>query len=138
MSKPLPPAFVRLMRQNGINGDCAIFALATLCGTSYEEALAACVCVLPSVLDDGLKIPQIRRAAKLLGAPMRRVPPGRYDIEEATGILYVRKGKDDAHVVVLWAGRVIDGEGSLWLHPEDYLRHHKYAPYSLLVRTDAE
>jgi hypothetical protein len=66
---------------------------------------------------------------------VRLIRRGRYDIEEATGLLNVRNAKED-HAVFLWAGRIMEGNSEGWLEPEDYLRHYKYRAHSLLVRVN--
>lgn len=133
MSEPLPPSYIKAVRQNGFNRDCTLATIATLAGVNYEEALAACVTIQPQVLEMGLSWPQIRRACESLGLDCALKRRGYYDIEEETGILNVKNRKED-HVVFLWAGRIIEGNFECWLEPEDYLRHYHYKPYSLLVR----
>lgn len=134
MSDPLPPAYVKFMRQNTVSHDCVIASLAMLFGVNYEESLAACVLANPHVLEEGMTWAQARRAAEELGGEVRLVPRGRYDIDEATGLLNVKSRSED-HAVFLWAGRIVEGNGEFWLDPDDYLRHYKYRPYSLMVRT---
>jgi hypothetical protein len=135
VSEPLPPAYIKFMRQNTVNSDCVVSALAMLSGVTYEVALAACVIVKPDVLEQGMgRWENVKRAASILAQTTRVVPRGRYDLDEDTGLLHVKSRKED-HVVLLWAGRIIEGNGELWLDPDDYLRHYNYQPYSLLVRT---
>jgi hypothetical protein len=122
VSEPLPPAYIKLQRQNGQNPDCAVASMGMLFGVNYE------------VLEEGMTWAQMREAADLLGGSVKLLPRGRYDIEEATGLLNVKNGVED-HAVLLWAGRIVEGNGELWLEPDDYLAHYKYQPYSLLVRT---
>jgi hypothetical protein len=135
VSEPLPPAYVKLTRQNGTNRDCAVASLSMFCCVNYEEALAACVLAQPAVLDCGMTWPEIRKAADILGADVKLVRSGRYDIDEATGLLNVRGRRDD-HAVFLWEGRIVEGNGELWLEPSEYLRHYKYRAHSLLVRVN--
>jgi hypothetical protein len=134
MSEPLPPAYIKFMRQNTMNMDCAVASLAMLFGVNYEESLAACVQACPHVLDHGMRWTEIREAADILGGHAKLLQRGRYDIEEATGLLNVRNGAED-HAVLLWEGRIVEGNGELWLDPDEYLKHYHYQPYSLLVRT---
>jgi hypothetical protein len=70
-----------------------------------------------------------------LGVDVKLVQRGRYDIEEATGLLNVQ-GRHEDHAVLLWAGRIVEGNGEMWLEPESYLRHYKYKAHSLLVRVN--
>lgn len=134
MSEPLPPAYIKFQRQNGHNPDCAVASLAMLFSVNYEEALAACIQANADVLEHGMTWSEMREAADILGGQVKLLRRGQYDIEEATGLLNVKNGVED-HAVLLWAGRIVEGNGELWLDPDDYLRHYKHQPYSLLVRT---
>ena len=129
------PSMIRLVKQNGYHRDCGVACLATLFGVTYDESLVACSHVAPDVLELGMTWAQIRRAAERLGADTKMLPRGRYDIEDATGLLNV-KSRAVEHVVFLWAGRVLEGNGELWLDPDDYFRQYKVRPYSLLVRAE--
>ena len=129
------PAMVRLVRQNGVHLDCAVACLATLFGVTYDEALVECSQVAPDVLEAGMNWQQIRAAAERLGAETKLIRRGRYDIEDATGVLNVRSRSID-HAVFLWEGRVLEGNGELWLSPDDYCRHYRVRPGSLLVRDE--
>lgn len=133
MSDPLPPSYIKAVRQNGFNRDCTIATIATYACVNYEEALAACVTVNAQALDIGLTWAEIRRACDLLGLQCVLKRRGYYDIDEDTGILNVKRRQED-HVVFLWAGRVLEGNSEQWLDPEEYLTHYHYKPYSLLVR----
>jgi hypothetical protein len=136
MSSASLPTIVRVVRQSGFHGDCAIAALAMFCGVMYEDSLLACAMVRRDVLQTGMTWPQIRAAAKRLGVKTRLIH--RYDISEATGILHVSRVALGAtspgeHVALLWEGRVIEGNGELWLDASDYLRHYGYEAKGLLV-----
>lgn len=133
MSEPLPPSYIKAVRQNGFNRDCTVATIATYACVNYEEALAAAVIVQPEVLESGMTWVEIRRACDVLGLQCALQRRGYYDIEEDTGILNVKKRNDD-HVVFLWAGRILEGNSEQWLDPEEYLRHYGYKPFSLLVR----
>lgn len=133
MSEPLQPSYIKAVRQNGLNRDCAVATIATLAGVNYEEALAACVTVRADMLDRGLTWPEIQRSCDELGIDYVLKRRGRYDLEEDTGILNVQNAKED-HVVFLWAGRVIEGNFEMWLDPEEYLKQYKYRAGALLVR----
>lgn len=139
MTRPvsLPPAMLRLVRQTAMHEDCGVATLATLCGLTYDEALVACSAVAPRVLEQGMSWRELRLAARRVSVAVRVLRRGQYDPEEATGILNVfRRGED--HFAFLWAGRVADGNGELWLDVEDYVAHYGYRRGSLLVRADAE
>lgn len=132
----LPPHFLRIARQNTENSDCAVAAISTLCGVNYEEALAACVQVVPDVLTDGLTGSQIQRVMDLLHCAGEVTANTKtIDLEEHTGVLIVSKRRD-WHAVILWAGRIIDGNGELWLDPHDFLRHHGYRLRGLVRRKE--
>jgi hypothetical protein len=112
-----------------------VSTLAMLAGVMYEDALLASAHVNPKVLTVGMTWPQIKRAATRLGLKTRTIQ--NFD-DDATGILHVSRvalGVADAvdHVVFLWAGRVVDGNGELWMEISDYLRHYGWEAKALLV-----
>ncbi len=134
------PSLVRFVRQSGHHGDCAISALAMLAGVLYEDALIAASKVNPNVLQVGMTWPQIRASARRLGIKTRTRHPA--DLSEQTGILHVERvalgldPTDPHHVVFLWEGRIVDGNGELWLEGVDYLRHYGYEAKGLLVAVE--
>jgi hypothetical protein len=128
------PAMVRFVRQSGHHADCGVATLAMLAGVLYEDALAATLCAQPSVLQLGLTWSELRKAATALGVKTRLLR--KYDLEEATGILNVVKAHDDEHFVLVWEGRIVDGNGELWRDPADYLSHYGYQPRALLTAVD--
>jgi hypothetical protein len=126
------PYLVRVVKQDGVSPDCAVATLAMLCGVTYGEALAA----LPRpdrVMKIGAYLTDLETAATRLAVNVVLKRKG-FDLEEDTGILHV-SGKNE-HLVFLWAGRIIDGNGECWLHADSYLKTHKYKPKSLLTLTD--
>jgi hypothetical protein len=131
---------VRFVRQSGHHGDCSVSTLAMLAGVMYEDALLAAAKVNPQVLYTGMTWHQIRATARRLGLKTRTIH--KYD-DEATGILHVSRvalgidGQLSEHVVFLWEGRVIDGNGELWVDLMDYLRHYGWEPRALLVVVEA-
>ena len=130
MKTPFPD-LVRVVRQDGHLPDCAVAAVAMLCGVTYGEALAA----FPkpqSVVKVGAYLTDIQTAAKVLG--LRTKLRKRFDIDEDTGILHV-SGKDE-HIVLLWDGRIIDGNGECWLSPTTYLGTYDYTPKALISPVD--
>lgn len=136
----LPPHMVRLIRQSGVHADCVVASLATLFGVTYDESLVVCSSVAPKVLDEGMNWPETRKAAKLMGPPVKALRPAEFDLHEATGVLItddLRPPRRD-HAVFLWAGRVLDGGGDLWLDADDYLAHRPAKVKALIVRTDME
>lgn len=122
------PELVRFVRQDGDLPDCAVASLAMLCGVGYGEALAA----FPKpwrVVKCGAYLTEMQAAAKRLG--VKTTIRKRFDLEEDTGILHV-SGKDE-HLVFLWAGRVIEGNGECWLSSLSYLTTYGYDAKSLVM-----
>lgn len=135
----LPPLMMRLVRQSGIESDCVVASLATLLGLTYTQCLVHCAKVNPHVLTHGMNWPDTRKAARLAGIATKIVKSGRFDVSEATGLLAVTRTKHEKkeeHVVLLWAGRVCDGNGELWLDASDYCAAYGYKATSLLVRVE--
>lgn len=124
------PDMVRLVPQSGFHPDCAVASLAMLCGVMYQDALAAFADPLDVMLN-GVSWPMVQAAAKRLGF-RTRLKLRRYELTEDTGILNVKRPADE-HLAFLWEGRIVDGNGELWLSPEAYLRHYKYTAKGLLV-----
>ncbi len=130
---------VRLVRQSGIETDCVVASLASLLGLTYTQALIHCAKANPDVLTAGMNWPDTRKAARLAGVRTRILQSGRFDLAESTGVLCVvrtKHGKKDEHAVLLWEGRIVDGNGELWLSSEDYCSAYGYKPTSILVRVD--
>lgn len=128
------PELVRFVPQNGDDNDCSVATLATLCGVTYSQALAAFVEPV-KVLRRGAYWKDMQTAARRLGVKTRVVRNGRFDIQCDTGILCVRKPKEE-HVVFLWAGRIVEGNRDLYLCPYNYCAVNGYTPKSLLVRVE--
>jgi hypothetical protein len=135
------PTLVRFVRQSGHHGDCSVSTLAMLAGVMYEDALLAAAKVNPQVLYTGMTWHQIRATARRLGLKTRTIH--KYD-DEATGILHVSRvalgidGQLSEHVVFLWEGRVIDGNGELWNDLDAYLRHYGWEAKALLTLRDED
>lgn len=127
MKSPFPE-LVRVVKQDGTLTDCAVVAVAMLCGVTYGEALAA----FPSpqhVVRNGAYFTEIQAAAKSLGVKTRIRK--RFDVDEDTGVLHV-SGKDE-HVCLLWEGRIIDGNGECWLSASTYFGTYQYKPKALIT-----
>jgi len=123
------PELIRFVRQDGTLPDCAVASLAMFCGVSYGEALAA----FPKphrVVKTGAYLTELQSAAGRLG--IRTKLRKRFDVEEDTGILYV-SGKEE-HLIFLWAGRPIEGNGDMYLSVLTYCHVNGCKPMSLLVR----
>lgn len=135
-----PPDVLRWTARSGDHGDCVVAALELACGVSYEEALQAALAVSPDILQVGMWIKDIPKAAQRLGHRVRAIRAGRFEIDEETGILHVYQGhrplRETSHVVYLWDGRVIEPKfdrRQLWRHPEQFLKHYGYRAGALLV-----
>jgi hypothetical protein len=140
MSANSTPAVIRFILQRDPHGDCGVRTAAMLAGVSYEDALIACAGVKPAVLTAGLSWPDMRRALRRLGVKtrLRAIP---VDLSDETGILCLKRvalgvALRGEHLVYLWGGRILDGNGECWDSPEDYLRHYGYEATGLLVTTE--
>ncbi len=123
------------------HGDCAISALAIAGGVTYELALTAALKVAPDVLVNGMSWEEIYRAARILDLNPRLVRKGKYELDEATGILSVNQPhvEDSEHAVYLWEGRIIEPKADrrqLWLDARQFLSHYSYKAGSLMVFDD--
>ncbi len=131
----MPPDMVRFVPQNGRDSDCGVATIGTLFGLDRDEALLLCGAVAPAVLIEGMSRDEIDAALSTMAVKYRWQEPGEYDLDEATGVLAVGNRKIE-HYTLLWAGRIVDGNGEHWLDPRDYLTHYRYTARELLVRTD--
>lgn len=113
-------------------GDCGICALAMLLQVSYEDVLGAAVKTTASarVHHGGMFTRDMKRVAKRLGVTLtlRRA----IDLEQDEGVLSLARD-EEAHAVLLKAGLIFDGDGTVW-EPETFLAATHYRPISLLVR----
>ena len=122
--------------------ECVIACMSMILGLPYIDVVAACQAVDPNALKTGLTAGEACRAAKRLGhvltafAPLK-VPKGKRsipleDLDDLTGILYVRKG-NAYHAVVLFEGVVFDPSyGNIW-QLASYLATHHVKPYRILL-----
>lgn len=132
MAKSSVPDMVRLVRQSGFHSDCAVASLAMLAGVLYEDAVVAFDDPVDVLLKGVMGWKRIQDAALTLG--VKTTVRRRFDLTEDTGLLHVeRKRPLSAHVCLLWEGRIVDGNGELWLSSADYLKHYRYTPKGLLV-----
>jgi hypothetical protein len=117
MSDELP--VLRLVLQREAD-DCAIAALATIAGTSYEDALRAVIQIDPKYQGKrGLWIRQLEQAASVLGMPLKR--RRKYDLDEDTGLLSIKlRYTDGDHIALLANGLICETNGCLW-EPSVYL-----------------
>lgn len=122
------PYLVRIVKQDGVLPDCAVVTIAMLCGVTYGESLAA-FAKPHRVVKTGAYTTELQGAARRL--KVKTVLKRTFDLDEDTGILHV-SGKDE-HLVFLWAGRIIDGNGECWLHADSYFKTHGYSAKSLLA-----
>lgn len=136
--KAAVPSMVRFVRQNGFSADCGVSALAMLAGVLYEDALVAAANLDdPSVLQTGLTWTEMRKVARRLGLQTRLLRA--YDVEESTGVLGFKadpdgpKPKAESHYAFLWEGRVVDGNGEMWMDPDTFCKYHGYKRTWLMV-----
>jgi len=130
MSTASVPHVVRAVWQQD-HHDCAVAATAMLCGVDYPTALAA-FSRPAQVLREGVSPwAEFRRACRRLGVQTR--VKRRPDLERDTGILYLTDD-EHGHVCLLWEGRIVDGDGMLWLFVVDYLQHRGMTAHTLLER----
>jgi hypothetical protein len=115
-------------------GDCAICALSMLLGVPYEDVLAVAVKTTGGarVHHAGMLTRDIKQTAKKLGFALSLHRA--FDLEHDEGVLSM-VGSEHCHAVLLKAGLVFDGDGTVW-EPETYLAAMGYRPLSLLVRIE--
>jgi len=102
------------VRQRSTN-DCAVAALASFLGRSYEEVLIAAALLTPEILYRGMENADMIGTARQFGiCLLPKAPP--IDIEEDSGILGVKvKGVKDEHALVLSNGLIYDpSTGNVW------------------------
>ena len=85
-SAPLQPDVIRVIHQNGTDADCVVAVLGTLCGWTRDESLVRCAAVQPAVLEAGMTDAEIGRVFKANGLQVRRLSPGRSELDEDTGL----------------------------------------------------
>ena len=115
-------------------GDCSICALSMYLGRPYEDVLGAAVRTTQRsrIHHVGMFTREMKRTAAKLGIvlTLRRG----FDLDADEGVLAVTDG-DKQHAVLLKAGLIFDGDGTVW-EPEVFLAHYHYRPISLLVRDE--
>lgn len=126
----MPAASVMRITFTREASDCAIAALSSYLGESYEDVLRVVTLTDRQQGRNGLWTRTLQRVAKRLGHVLK-VRRG-FDLEEAYGILRLPH-----HAVVLRNGLIFDGDGTVW--PADaYLAHVKFqlTDCDLLVSED--
>lgn len=119
---------IRMVAQRN-DSDCAIAALAMLTGLPYEDVLMTAARHAPC--ESGMFLTQIQRVADEMGVALAIRKKGRYDLDEARGILHVSR-KGEYHVCVLDRGRILDTDNSVW-DADTYLATKRYRAGALLV-----
>lgn len=100
--------------------DCVVASLAMYLNLTYEDVLR-----VVSLVDKehagkiGLWIPQIKKAAKKLGQPLKLKK--KFNWDEDYGLLLTSD-----HCTVLRNGLIIDPDKTVW-EWEDFLEHYKYS-----------
>lgn len=95
--------------------DCGIAALAAYLDISYEDVLRAVTVTDRMQGRHGLWSRTLQRVAKRLGH--RLVIKRTFDLEEDRGILRLPE-----HAAILWAGLVINTDGTIW-DADAFLNH---------------
>lgn len=126
-----PPAVIEpIMQKTGM--DCVIACLAMVLAIPYVDAAKAAQEVDPLALQLGLTITEAKRVARKLGRKMTTMPV--FDEDEATGILYVRKGtRGKYHAVVMFGGVIYNPADGLLYQYDTYMATEGVKPYKLLV-----
>ncbi len=102
--------------------------LAMLLGLDYEIVLIAFQSIKP--LTEGVKIRDVRAAAKVLGRTLRSTRT--WNLQEDTGILAIHSKRWELdHLVVLWDGKVVDTDATVW-DVDVFLSAYTARPLSLL------
>jgi ABC-type bacteriocin/lantibiotic exporter with double-glycine peptidase domain len=115
------------------DSDCALCALCSVTGIPYLDALVEAARLDPDRVRHGLTRAHLKKVAAAFGITLK--VKKKYDIDDATGILWVvcPDAKTD-HAVVLKGGQIIDGDGTITDH-DVYFANTAGVPGILLVAT---
>lgn len=109
--------------------DCAISALATYLGETYENVLREAARVAPASTDNsGLTSHEIKKVAAALGKPLKWRKKVKLNTD--CGILDLEN-----HVTILWKGVVFDPDGTLW-DVHDFLVSYRFTPLGIFTFKD--
>lgn len=129
-----PDLMLCLAQKMRDKNDCGVWCLATYLSKPYEEVVAAVAQHDPAGGLNGMDTQHFIAAARTLGQVLE--VRGQFDLDEDTGILFVRFVKGGAyHALVLKKGQVLDMRGtgiSLW-DVDVWLGAKRAKPISLLV-----
>ncbi len=132
------PAILRIVLQRDGHGDCAISALASLLGKSYEQVLVAAARSTKGDVLKGLNDDEFEATAKCLKAPVRKVAWEKVDEDEAVGLVEMQGRfngeKYEHHLALLVEGRVVDLRDGTWRSTEAYFTHYAACPTWLWVK----
>ncbi len=124
------PPILQIVCQREPN-DCAIAAIATYLGASYEDVLRASMLVDKRGARGVRYISQIKTIAAGFGVTLKA--RRKINLDEDEGLLRViLKKSRDAHIVVLKRGLIFDTNGRVWDH-EVYLATASARPTTLLT-----
>lgn len=134
----MAPAIFRIVLQRDGHGDCAIAALASLFGRSYEHVLSAAARSMKGDALKGMDEDEMVRTSRRLHSRLRKVTWDQVDEEEAVGLLDMQGRfngeKYEHHLVLLVEGTVIDlRDGTVWPRLDAYLTHYAACPNFLWV-----
>lgn len=131
---PLNDAVIRVVLQRH-DWDCGVACLAMLCNTSYETALVACAQTKEELDGEGLYLYEMVKAAELLDVSVITRRAKRFSLDTDTGILHVFNLKTAVyHVVMLWQGRLIETDGTIWEDADTYLSSKGFKPGALITK----
>ena len=122
---------VRMVEQRH-RTDCGVSALAMLLGVSYEDALIALGGEKPTILERGVWLPEMQRAAARMGVTLKRRDTWSH---EDDGIVRVAN-RYRAHVLLLRRGFFWDTDLTVW-EPETYQKATRFKVKAILVREDS-
>lgn len=125
------PAVIHPTMQMGAM-DCVVASLSMLLGKSYREVAEAAKRVDPDALEVGLTWGEAVRVAKLLGVRLASQDASGVDLDELTGVLYVKIGRSH-HAVVVFAGVIYNPADGMLYIPDAYFAAVKGKPVRLLV-----
>lgn len=116
------------------SNDCAIWALATYLGKTYDEVCQVAAKADRSKAKNGLHTATIIRVAKRLGHRLIKLPPTKIT-EDSYGVITVTHPENN-HAAVLRNGLVFDVDMTVWDLPA-WLEGIGYQPEHLLTEEDA-
>ena len=108
------PAVIELVTQKG-GGDCVIASLSMILAIPYNEVSKKALTLFEKPHSTGLSVRDTQRLSKaLVGRLLQSVDAAKIDLDDETGILFV-KLPGDYHAVALFEGSIFNpADGLLW------------------------